>query len=139
MSEPCPFCAIARGELGASVVCEDALTLAFLDLRQARPGHVLVIPRAHLPDLRAADDDTGAALFRTLARVTRAVDRAFPNQGLSLWHSIGPGAHQEVPHLHLHVHPRALGDGLLRVYPGPPPAPPRAQLDDWAARIRAEL
>ena len=42
----------------------------------------------------------------TVARITGAVGRAFPSEGLSLWHSIGPAAFQEVPHLHFHIHPR---------------------------------
>ena len=135
----CVFCAVAAGEAPASVVAADALTLAFLDLRQYHPGHVLVIPRAHVPDVRAADDATAEALMRAVARVARAVDRAFPGDGLSVWHSAGPGANQEVPHLHFHVHPRRLGDGVLQVYPAPPACPDRATLDAWATRLRAAL
>ncbi|MDD5708597.1 MAG: HIT domain-containing protein, partial [Kiritimatiellae bacterium] len=76
------------------------------------------------------------ALMTTLSRITCAVDRAFPNEGLSLWHSIGPAAFQEVPHLHFHVHPRHTGDGFLRVYPGDPATSDRATRDSYAARIR---
>lgn len=136
---PCPFCAIAAGRAPASVVCADDDTVAFLDLRQLHAGHVLVIPRRHVADLRDADEATALAVMRTVARVVRAVDRAFPGDGLSVWHSAGPGANQEVPHLHVHVHPRRLGDGALRVYPAPPPLPDRATLDAWAARVREAL
>ena len=138
-SAPCPFCAIAAGTLPASVVAEDDATVAFLDLRQFHPGHVLVIPRRHVPDIRTLDPVTGAALTAAVIRVSRAVDAAFPSDGLSLWHSAGEGANQEVPHLHVHVHPRRFGDNVLRVYPSPPDSPDRATLDAWAARIRAEL
>ncbi|GLC25888.1 hypothetical protein rosag_24010 [Roseisolibacter agri] len=120
----------------ASVVAAEPLALAFLDLRQYHPGHVLVIPRQHLPDVRALDDATAAAVMLLVARVARAVDAAFPNDGLSVWHSAGPGAHQEVPHLHVHVHPRRLGDGLLRIYPAAPAHPERATLEAWATRLR---
>jgi histidine triad (HIT) family protein len=139
MSETCVFCAIVRGEQPAAVVAADALTLAFIDLRQAVPGHVLVIPRAHLPDLRALDDATGAALMATTVRITRAVGEAFPNEGMSLWHSIGEAAFQEVPHLHLHVHPRQHGDGLLRIYPAEPHNLDLAERERLAARVRARL
>jgi histidine triad (HIT) family protein len=84
-------------------------------------------------------DSTAAALMAQVARVARAVDRVFPNDGLSIWHSIGAGAHQEVPHLHLHIHPRRLGDDVLRVYPAPPAHPARATLDEWAQRLRLAL
>ena len=33
------------------------------------------------------------------------------------WQSNGPGASQEVPHFHMHVMPRWIGDELLRIYP----------------------
>ncbi len=139
MSQPCIFCEIVAGRAPASIVHADALTLAFVDLRQFHPGHVLVVPRAHLNDVRELDDATGAALMATTSRITRAVASAFPNHGLSLWHSIGPGGHQEVPHLHIHVHPRLIGDGFLRVYPGALPASTQAQRDEYASRIRAAL
>jgi histidine triad (HIT) family protein len=127
------------GRLPATVVHRDARTIAFLDLRQANPGHVLVVPRAHIADIREADGVTAAAVMRSVARMTRAVGRAFPNEGLSVWHSIGPAADQEVPHLHFHVHPRRHRDGLLRVYPSAPARPRRAILDQWGERLRAAL
>ena len=127
----CVFCEIVAGRAAADLVWEDERTLAFVDLRQANPGHVLVIPRRHVPDARELDDDTGAALMTTLVLVLRAVDDAFPSEGFSVWHSIGPAAFQEVPHLHLHVLPRRANDGLLRVYPSDP--------EDADARFRAEV
>lgn len=89
VSEPCVFCEIVAAERPASVVYADERTLAFVDLRQYHPGHTLVIPRRHVEDVRELDDATGAALIAALARVARAVSRAFPNEGLSVWHSIG--------------------------------------------------
>ena len=135
----CPFCAIAAGEASASLVWEDEHTVAFLDLRQFHPGHVLVIPRAHVPDIRAVEDATAQSVMRTVVRVARAVDRVFPNDGLSIWHSAGEGANQEVAHLHVHVHPRHVGDDLLRIYPTAPAHPERTVLEQWAAEIRTAL
>lgn len=130
-STSCIFCAISRREAPADIIHEDALTLAFVDLRQFHPGHILVVPRAHLADVRELDEATGAALMASVARITRAVGRAFPNEGISLWHSIGPAAFQEVPHLHIHVHPRRTQDGFLRVYPG--------RIENSAPELRAEI
>lgn len=135
----CVFCEIVQGRQPASIVCEDSLTLAFMDLRQFHPGHTLVIPRQHFHDVRELDAATGAALMATVSRMTRAVAAAFPNQGLSLWHSIGAGAFQEVPHLHIHVHPRLVGDGLLRVYPAAAALPDQAMLERYATALRAHL
>jgi histidine triad (HIT) family protein len=124
----------------ASIVYQDKLTMAFVDLRQFHPGHVLVIPKKHFNDVRDLDEHTGAALMSTVARVTRAVAKAFPNEGLSLWHSIGEAAFQEVPHLHIHIHPRKRDDDFLCVYPDklPSEADPKTR-DEIAARVREHL
>ena len=139
MDAGCTFCRIAAGDLPASLVHADEHVLAFMDLRQFHPGHVLVIPRKHLQDVRELDDVTGAALMSLLARITRAVGEVFPNEGLSLWHSIGEAAFQEVPHLHFHVHPRRMDDEALRVYPQLPRNADRDVLEAHAEKIRAQL
>jgi len=139
MSEGCVFCGIVRGREPASVVWQDDLTVAFLDRRQFHAGHTLVIPRLHLCDVRELDDTTGAALMASVARITRAVAAGFPNQGLSLWHSIGEAADQEVPHLHIHVHPRMLDDHLLQIYPSAPPPADKPLRDKYADRLRSYL
>lgn len=113
--------------------------MAFIDLRQFNAGHTLVIPRLHVPDIRDLDNETGAALMATTSRIARAVSRTFPNDGLSLWQSVGPAAFQEVPHLHFHVHPRLPGDGVLRVYPNTPPTPSRDCLEGYASELRQQL
>jgi histidine triad (HIT) family protein len=139
-SDPgCVFCSIAEGRHPASLVFQDAESLAFLDLRQFHPGHVLVIPRRHVPDIREIDTATAQAVAATVVRVARAVASVFPSDGLSVWHSAGEGTDQEVPHLHFHVHPRHTGDDLLRVYPARPSSPTRDVLDEWASRLQRAL
>jgi histidine triad (HIT) family protein len=137
--EACVFCAIVCGAHPASIVCQDDLTMAFIDLRQFHPGHTLVIPRRHLRDVRELDAATGAALMASVARIARAVSTAFPNQGLSVWHSVGEAAGQEVPHLHVHVHPRLLGDRLLQVYPSAATEPDQRLRDRYAETLRSHL
>ena len=135
----CVFCDIVAGKIAASIVHQDELTIAFVDLRQFHPGHTLVIPRRHFQDVRELDDSTGAALMATVARVTRAVGTVFPNEGLSLWHSMGDAAFQEVPHLHIHIHPRFHDDCVLQVYPSAPPTPDEQKRDAYAAALREYL
>lgn len=135
----CMFCAIVAGVEPSSIVCEEELAVAFIDLRQFNPGHVLVVPRQHLQDIRELDATTGAAVMAMVVRVTRAVGEAFHNEGLSLWHSIGEAGGQEVPHLHFHVHPRRLGDGMLQVYPRAPETPDEQEREAYAEQLRRRL
>jgi histidine triad (HIT) family protein len=106
----CRFCAIARGDVEARIVLDDAKVLAFLDHRPLFPGHTLVIPREHhetLPDLPPALLEPVFGAARLLARV---VVEAMEAEGSFV--AINNVVSQSVPHLHVHVAPRRRKDGL---------------------------
>ena len=44
----CIFCRIAAGEIPSVRVHEDADVVAFLDIAPMRPGHTVIVPRAHV-------------------------------------------------------------------------------------------
>src|SRR6516165_2527222 len=91
-------------------VWEDADVVAFLDIRPVFPGHVLVVPRAHvetLADLPAAEV---GPFFMVVQHLSGAVERAMGAQGTFV--AINNKVSQSVPHLHCHVVPRTKGDGL---------------------------
>jgi histidine triad (HIT) family protein len=133
----CVFCRIMKKEIPASVVYEDDHTLAFMDLGQVNPGHVLVALKAHAENIYALDDAQAAAVFRSAARVARAIRTAFAPQGLSVYQANGAPAGQTVLHLHIHLVPRHEGDGMALSWPVK--NPPREKLEEYAAKIRAEL
>ena len=102
--EGCLFCRIVAGEIPATVVREDELTLAFRDVNPQAPTHVLVIPRAHHPDvgaLAAADPQLLTALHTAAAAVAAA--EGADGSGWRLVFNTGPDAGQSVPHVHGHV------------------------------------
>jgi histidine triad (HIT) family protein len=138
MTGSCVFCEIVNGSRPHSIVSEDSHTIAFMSIRQQREGHVLVIPRAHVETVFGLDYETGAAVMATTVRIARAVEAAFQPQGLHLWQSNGPAAHQEVPHFHMHVMPRWHDDGLLQWHPTQGPIYPEPdELDKQAALIKS--
>jgi histidine triad (HIT) family protein len=130
----CVFCRIVAGSIPASVVHEDAETLAFMDLGQVNPGHVLVAVKRHAQDIYALDERQAAALYGAASRVARAIREAFAPQGLSVYQANGKAAGQTVFHLHLHLVPRYEGDGMNLTWPVK--NPPREELEEHAARIR---
>lgn len=139
MSE-CVFCEILAGRAPASFVYRDDRVVAFMDLRQAVEGHVLVIPRQHVADIYALDEATAGHLMAVAVRVAKALAAHGPPPGLNLWQSNGDAGGQEVPHVHLHVQPRRHNDGILSAYRDGLPAPSdRASLDRLAERIAARL
>ena len=133
----CIFCRIVARQIPATVVYEDEHTLAFMDLGQVNPGHVLVAVRKHAENLYALDDAQAGAVLRAAARVARAIRDAFTPQGLSVYQANGKAAGQTVFHYHVHLVPRHDGDGMALSWPVK--NPPREQLEAYAAKIRASL
>lgn len=136
----CIFCAILAGRAPASRVYEDEVAVAFMDLRQAVEGYVLVVPRRHIEDIYGLDEATAGHLMAVAVRIAKALAAQVRPAGLNLWQSNGEAGGQEVPHVHLHVQPRRERDGLLQLYRGGLPVPAeRAVLDRLAERIARHL
>ena len=133
----CVFCRIVAKQIPATVVYEDGDTLAFLDIGHVNPGHVLVAAKAHCENVYALDDAQAVAVFRTVARVARAVRAAFAPPGLSIYQANGKPAGQTVFHFHVHLVPRHDGDGMNLTWPVK--NPPREKLEEYAAKIRGAL
>ena len=138
-TKPCPFCAIAAGEVQAHVVFEDAATIAFLDRAPLFVGHVLLIPRAHVETIYDADDATLEAMARASKRIAIAVTKAMGADGIFV--AQNNVISQSVPHLHTHIVPRRKGDGLFspRVIWKRVRYRDEMQMAETAAAIRAAL
>ena len=61
----CVFCKIVAGQIPSTKVHEDEHTLAFMDLGQVNPGHVLVAVKKHAATLFELDDTQAAAVARS--------------------------------------------------------------------------
>jgi histidine triad (HIT) family protein len=94
---------------------------------------VIVATKAQVETILDLDDETAGALFRTAARVARAIERAFKPEGITILQANKAAGWQTVPHVHLHVLPRHTGDGVELVWPRK--NPPLAELLALAARI----
>jgi histidine triad (HIT) family protein len=107
-AEQCPFCdRIQRREFDRGW----RSAVAFEPLDPVVPGHMLVVPRLHVPD--ATTD------LLTTARVMRiAALLASDLIGCNIITSIGTAATQTVFHLNVHVIPRRPGDGLMLPWTG---------------------
>lgn len=100
----CPFCAIVASRAPATVVRRWDDAIAIVPLSPVTPGHILVIPAAHVDDI-GQDPAVSAA---TAARVAELVDGP-----CNVITSVGREATQSVFHLHWHIVPRAERDGLM--------------------------
>lgn len=108
----CPFCFIVRKEEHANVVQRWPDAVAFRPLNPVTPGHVLVVPNAHVVDFTHDPIVTAAVMARASEYAYRL------NIACNLITSARPEATQTVMHLHLHVVPRREGDGLALPWSG---------------------
>ena len=117
MSKPdldgeCIFCKIIRGEIPSFKVHEDGDTFTFMDINPINRGHVLVIPKHHSKDIYESSADWIGRTFAGAGRIARAVQKTVNPDGINILQANGPGAKQSVFHLHVHIIPRLMDDGL---------------------------
>ena len=133
----CIFCKIVDKEAPAAVVYEDDVTIAFMDLGQVNPGHVIVAVKPHIQDIFALTDELAASFFQTAARIARAVKKAMQPEGVTLLQANEAVGFQTVFHLHLHVLPRHTNDGVKLTWPAKNPAP--EELDRLSQQVKAAI
>lgn len=145
--DDCIFCAIVAGKAPAAMVYEDELCMAFMDRFPWRPGHVLIISRAHAQHLNELPEATRDQVFRVAARIRAALPESGTGcDAANIFLNDGKAANQHVPHVHVHVLPRVRGDSvrvagamLTRVANYFGAGPNLAQLQARADGIRAAL
>lgn len=134
--DACPFCAIIAGAAPGTVVHEWTFAFALLPLDPVVDGHTLIIPKMHVRDF-SINPAVSAETMRCAAEFARGF-----NDDMNIITSRGYAATQSVFHLHLHVVPRRVGDGLaLPWYSGKStnpqkgaPCPPKASQPDEPGR-----
>lgn len=133
----CIFCKLIAGEIPAARVCEDELTIAFMDIGQVNPGHVLVASKRHAETLFDLEPAEASAIMQTAQRIAHAVRDAFDPPGLTLLQANGKASDQTVRHVHMHVVPRHAQDGIALSWPRK--NPPLAQLEEYATVLSRAL
>jgi len=96
----CVFCGIVAGSEPAHAVWQDQEHIAFLDINPITAGHVLLIPRAHVPWVDELSPEAHARLFARVRTLTGPIAAAAgaPRTGIAVE---GFG----VAHAHVHLVP----------------------------------
>ncbi|MBS3750976.1 MAG: histidine triad nucleotide-binding protein [Anaerolineales bacterium] len=100
----CIFCKIINDEIDSDKVYTDDQVTAFHDINPVSPVHLLVIPNKHIEsvqNLEEEDQELMGHMFSVIGTLTEKFD--IHRSGYRLIINNGPDAHQEVPHLHVHI------------------------------------
>lgn len=116
----CPFCAINDGE---ALRVSDA-AVALFDRFPVAEGHVLVVPRRHVPRVEQLEPAEWADLFGLVHEIASDLAEWPGVDGVNIGVNSGAAAGQTVEHAHVHVIPRRIDDvpdargGVRHVIPG---------------------
>lgn len=98
----CVFCKIINEEIPAHIIAEDENVIVFLSLE----NHPLIVPKKHLVDIFALDNDTASAIMQMSLRVAPATKEGLGSDGIYVTQANGEHAGQDVFHYHMHIYPR---------------------------------
>jgi diadenosine tetraphosphate (Ap4A) HIT family hydrolase len=104
----CIFCNL----LTTRIAAQNQLALLFDDAYPVSPGHCLVIPRRHVSSWFEITPQEQIAMLELLEAARQRVEQTYHPSGYNIGINDGPAAGQTVPHLHMHLIPRYLGDQI---------------------------
>ncbi len=133
----CIFCKIANGEIPSATVYEDEDFRVILDLGPANPGHALILPKEHYPNLLALDGQLAARVMPLAAKIGAALQEALGCDGFNVLQNNGRAAGQSVFHFHVHVIPRYTDDRKIPVWV--PGKYAEGEMEATAEKIRAAV
>lgn len=103
MKKNCIFCRIIGGEIPCSKIYEDDDIIAFHDIHPAAPVHFMLVPKAHLESLAAANDTHRDVLGKMMLLAPRLAMEMGLTDGFRTIINTGRVGGQEVMHLHMHI------------------------------------
>jgi diadenosine tetraphosphate (Ap4A) HIT family hydrolase len=102
----CPFCGLPQER----VIARNQFAIVLRDAYPISPGHMLIVPSRHVGSLFDVTLDERTALMDLVAEAKRQLDEEYRPAGYNVGINDGPAAGQTVPHLHIHLIPRYVGD-----------------------------
>lgn len=106
MSTDCPFC----NPNPSALFHEGDAVFGVWDAFPVSEGHALLVTRRHVASWFDATPSEREELAEATNAARRAIQRRFTVSDFNIGVNVGGTAGQTVPHLHVHVIPRRLGD-----------------------------
>lgn len=86
------------------------LSFAFVNLKPVVPGHVLVSSKRVVPRFTELTGEEVQDIWSLAQKVGSVIEEHFEATSLTFAIQDGPAAGQTVPHVHIHILPRRVGD-----------------------------
>ena len=89
---PCPFCQPP----GDRIAFSDPLALGLWDAFPVSPGHLLLVPRRHVPTWFDATADEQAALVKAIDKARALIEERYRPDGFNIGVNVGKAGGQTV-------------------------------------------
>jgi ATP adenylyltransferase len=112
-STGCVFCAAAKetDDAKAWIVYRGKTCFVILNAFPYTPGHVMIVPYAHLDELRKLPIDSANEMMALSQRMETVLRELYHPDGINLGMNIGKAAGAGIAgHIHMHVLPRWVAD-----------------------------
>lgn len=93
-------------------IAQNDLSFAIFARKPMTEGHTLVIPKREMETWFDASPEEIVSLVALIDEVKELLDERFEPEGYNIGTNVGEAAGQTVFHLHVHVLPRYVDDGL---------------------------
>lgn len=104
--EICPYC---NPEY---VLMESETVYVKYDSFPASKGHILIIPKRHIASIFDITENERTSILQAIEVCKAFLDFSHRPDGYNIGVNIGGAAGQTIPHAHIHVIPRYLGDAV---------------------------
>jgi histidine triad (HIT) family protein len=103
--DSCIFCKIVKKEIPTTIIYEDDKFIAFNDINPIDRIHFLIIPKIHIINLIAADDEKiDFSIFGEMLKLAAVLSKKQGLEGFRTMINSGKKGGQEVFHIHFHVY-----------------------------------
>ena len=99
----CLFCKIIAGDIPSTKVYEDDTVFAFRDIAPQAPTHILVVPKAHIPDCNGVTPENSSVVAHIFEVIPQIAAAEGLTNGYRVVSNCGSDAGQTVQHLHFHI------------------------------------
>jgi ATP adenylyltransferase len=140
-SSGCVFCDAAKeqDDAKARIVHRGKHCFVILNAYPYTPGHVMIVPYAHLDELQKLPAEAAGEMIALSQRMETVLRALYRPDGINLGMNIGKAAGAGIAgHIHMHVLPRWVADSNFVSVVGETRVLPETLEDTWA-KIRAKI
>ena len=107
MNNPCPFCNL---EPDREIITESSASFSVFDKFPVSKGHALIILKRHCTNYFELTFEEQTACWSMVNNVQETLKERLNPDGFNIVINVYSAAGQTVPHVHIHLIPRYLGD-----------------------------